>query len=476
MTQMTPLRRVSPGTAAPRSTPHAEDRTIPCGPLLDPRMAPIRVVELDIGDPPAIRMPGSPARTPVADLSGPVHAVVRLHGRPLGTVQARIADPATALDVLLEAAGADLGTAIDQHLAEDRPKSGAHPDSPQCLRRRALALADPPSVSVVIATRERPADLARCLESVVRLRYPRFEVVVVDNAPDTDAAERIVRERFASRVTYVREPRPGLAVARNRGLAHAHGQIIAFTDDDVIVDADWLAAIAEGFMAGEDVGCVTGLTVPAELETPAQVAFERQGGFDKGFEQRYHRLQPKRRARTDSAAASNEPAVKTAEDPMFPFTAGRFGTGANMAWSAAVLRKLGGFDTATGAGSLARGGEDLLAFFRTIVAGHALFYQPGSIVWHHHRRTREDLERQTHGYRVGLGAYLTAALVHEPQMIPAFLRCAPRGLAHAVEVCRSRNLAENDDWAPRRTAAQLGALLYGPLAYARSSRRSRRTQ
>lgn len=466
---MTPPHSGSPGATALRSTQHAEE--IPRGSLLDPRMAPIRVVEFDISDPPAIRMPGSPA--PVTDLSGPVHALVRLHGWPLGTVQARVADPATASEVLLKAARADLGTAIDRHLAQDRPRSGAIPDGPPCLWRRARALADPPSISVVIATRERPADLARCLESVVRLRYPRFEVVVVDNAPDTDATERIVRERFASRVTYVREPRPGLAFARNRGLAHAYGQIIAFTDDDVIVDAEWLAAIAEGFMAGEDVRCVTGLIAPAELDTPAQIAFEQQGSFGKGFEQRYHRLRSKRRPRTDRAVWM-EPGVTTAEDPMFPFTAGRFGTGANMAWSTAVLRELGGFDIATGAGSPARGGEDLLAFFRTIAAGHALFYQPGSIVWHHHRRTREDLERQTHGYRVGLGAYLTAALIHEPQMIPALLRCAPRGLARAVEICRHRNLDETDDWAPRRTAAQLGALLYGPLAYARGSRQSRR--
>jgi GT2 family glycosyltransferase len=276
-------------------------------------------------------------------------------------------------------------------------------------------------------------------------------VIVVDNAPETDAAERLVRERFGHLAGYVTEPRRGLAAAHNRGLAVAGGEIIAFTDDDVIVDRDWLTAVAAGFAAGPDVGCVTGLIVPAELETAAQISLEAHGRFAKGFAQRRYSIR--------------EPG----EDPLFPFTAGRFGSGANMAFSATMLRNLGGFDPATGVGTPARGGDDLLAFFRTIVTGNSLVYQPDAIIWHHHARTAEALERQAYGYGVGLGAFLVAALANDPHMLPAFLRRVPRGVIHAVVHIRSRG-EHTPGWTRKLAWTQARGLLYGPIAYLRSRR------
>ena len=78
----------------------------------------------------------------------------------------------------------------------------------------------------------------------------------------------------------VRERRPGISAARNAGVAAATGEIIAFTDDDVRVDPLWLRAIGERFASDSAIEAVTGLILPAELETPAQVWFERYyGGF-----------------------------------------------------------------------------------------------------------------------------------------------------------------------------------------------------
>jgi len=304
-------------------------------PALDPSRAPIRVVELELAPPARVRAVGGTAIPEIAD-SGQVLALVRLHGRPLGLVQAHVPRPGRILPALLDAAHADLAAAIADHLAEDgigdraseREALGA-----SCLRGRIDALIEAPAVSVVVATRERPDLLERCLTSLSRLAYPRYEVIVVDNAPTSDRTERLVRERFAAGATYVREPVRGLASAHNRGLAEAQGSVIAFTDDDVIADRDWLAAVAEGFDAGPDVGCVTGLIVPAELETRAQVLLESTGAFAKGFTRRHHHAD---RARV--------------EDPLYPFTAGRLGSGANMAFSAQVLRSQGGFDPAVGAG------------------------------------------------------------------------------------------------------------------------------
>ena len=403
---------------------------------LDPLRAPIRVLELECAYPPSLRPAGSTDSDPI-EVSGHVLALARVGGRPIGLVQASVDDPADALTTLLATARAELGD--DLGAGRPDPRSAA-----------ASAEAEP-LVSVVIATRERPEQLARCLESVARLHYWNREVIVVDNAPETAATERLVRERFGSWVTYVKEPRRGLAVAHNRGLAAASGEIIAITDDDVIVDPDWLKALVEGFAVGEGVGCVTGLIVPAELETEAQVTLEAHGGFAKGFLTRFYSLE--------------EPDA----DPLFPFTAGRFGSGANMAFSARMLRDLGGFDPATGVGSPARGGDDLLAFFRTIAAGHGLVYQPGAVVWHHHARSREALERQAYGYGVGLGAFLMAALVNEPQMLPALVRRVPRGFAHALARFRSHR-EHGSGWTRRLSWAQARGMVYGPIAYARACR------
>ncbi|HEU5332445.1 MAG TPA: glycosyltransferase [Actinocrinis sp.] len=424
---------------------------------LDPSDAPICVVELELAPPARVRAAGGTAAPEVAQ-SGQVLALVRLHGAPLGLVQAQVPEPEHTLEALIDAAHADLAPAIAGHLAEDGIEDIASEQEAlgaRCLRGRIDTLVEAPAVSVVVATRERPDLLERCLTSLAHLEYPRYEVIVVDNAPTSDRTEHLVRERFASTAAYVREPIRGLASAHNRGLAEAQGSVIAFTDDDVIADRDWLAALAEGFGAGPDVGCVTGLIVPAELETRAQVMLESTGAFAKGFTRRHHHADQAR-----------------VQDPLYPFTAGRLGSGANMAFSAQVLRAQGGFDPAVGAGSIARGGDDLLAFFRTAAAGYDIVYTPDALVWHHHRRTERALRDQAYGYGVGLGAYLTAALVHEPGMVPAFLRRVPRGVVYAFE--QSRNEAAGT--APRRdrlTGLRRRGTLYGPLAYLRSRRFAR---
>ena len=418
---------------------------------LDPSDAPIRVVEIEIAPPAWVHGVGEPSDGTLA--SEHVLALVRLHGHPLGLVQARVPELHRTLDILLETARAQLAPAIAEHLAADGIadlSAERSPVLPRCQRGVMDVLVDPPSISVIVATRERPERLEQCLISLSRLEYPRYEVIVVDNAPTTERTERLVRDRFAAIAKYVREPVGGLAGAHNRGLDEADGYLVAFTDDDVIVDRGWLTALAEGFAGGVDVGCVTGLIVPAELETPAQVRLEATGAFAKGFARRLH-----------------PGAQRGVNEPLYPFTAGRFGSGANMAFTAAVLRAQGGFDPAVGAGSPARGGDDLLAFFRTAAAGHDIAYTPDAVVWHHHRRTEQALRDQAYGYGVGLGAYLTAALVHEPGMASAFLRRVPRGVIYALEQSKPAESATRSGTG-RLAARRRRGTLYGPLAYLRS--------
>lgn len=401
---------------------------------------PVTVVDIDLARPGEFRLPGDTG--PVRPY-GRVRALVRVHGRPLGMVSAEDSSGPDGLwRALADTAEVELAEQLTRLHAADRAE-------PSDGRVRHPALQQAPVITVIVATRDRPEKLRHCLDSLLRSTYPGFEILVVDNAPSDGAAEALVRDDFAGRVRYVRESVAGLARAHNVGLAHARGSVVAFTDDDTLVDPGWLSALAGTFACDPLIGCVTGLIVPAELETPAQRALERQGGFAKGYLPR-------------GWSMADPP-----EDPLFPFTAGRFGSGANMAFRTEVLRTLGGFDTATGAGTPGRGGDDLLAFFEVLTAGHTLAYQPGAIVWHCHHRTQDAVATQVFGYGAGLGAYLTGALLRNPRRLPALLRRLPRGIRYVLTRSRDRGADPEAGWSRRLALLEVRGMVYGPCGYLR---------
>lgn len=101
------------------------------------------------------------------------------------------------------------------------------------------------TVTILVPTRNRPAPLRRALESLGGLELPahvRVDVLVVDNSEDGSAAPVVaaVDLPFPSRV--IAERRPGVATARNRGIAEATGEMVAFLDDDCEASPAWLAA------------------------------------------------------------------------------------------------------------------------------------------------------------------------------------------------------------------------------------------
>jgi hypothetical protein len=195
-------------------------------------------------------------------------ALVRLDGAPLGTVDVARGE---SIEACL---GRTFGRALRAHQAEDGRR---HPNA---------VAAAAPLVTVVIATRERPRRLATTLDSVLELDYSTYEVVVVDNAPRTPDTRQLLEQRYvdAERLRHVREPQRGLASAHNRGLREARGEIVAFTDDDVKVDPRWLLELVRAFGWADDVACVTGLILPAELETPSQLWLDEHVRLNKGFE------------------------------------------------------------------------------------------------------------------------------------------------------------------------------------------------
>jgi len=310
------------------------------------------------------------------------------------------------------------------------------------------------TATVVVATRNRPAELQRCLRSILDGSVRPAQLIVVDNAPDDDTTAGVVRSLMAVEpgLEYVREDHPGLGIAHNAALPHVTGTIAAFTDDDVVVGRGWLSSLVDGFAAADDVACVTGMITPLELDTPTQQQIEAFTAFNKGFSREiFHRSDTNR-------------------DPLFPYAAGRFGSGANMAFRTEALRSIGGFDNALGAGTIALGGDDLAAFYDVIVHGYRLVYEPAAFVQHQHHRDEAALSRQTYGYGAGLTAHLTRCVFNDPGAILHFARLSVRGLARAREIAAPRGARATTPYPRSLVRRHVRGMLAGPIRYIRSRR------
>ena len=107
-------------------------------------------------------------------------------------------------------------------------------------------------ITIVVCTRNRTAQLSTCLDTLLALDYSTYEIIIVDNAPSDNATYDLAT---SLPVRYVREKRPGLDWARNRGIKEARYDIIAFTDDDVRVDPYWLQVHCQNLFQQRSNGC-----------------------------------------------------------------------------------------------------------------------------------------------------------------------------------------------------------------------------
>jgi GT2 family glycosyltransferase len=311
------------------------------------------------------------------------------------------------------------------------------------------------AASVVVATCNRPRELSSCLRSLLAQTHPPALVVVVDDAPGGDHTPAVVA-RYAQRgpLRYVEGPRLGLAAAHNRGLREVATPLVAFTDDDVVADEHWLQRLVEAFTSAPDVGCVTGKIVPYELVTRSQELLEGYAGYDKGA------------TRCVFDLCANRPT-----DPLFPFAAGKLGSGANMAFSRAALIDQGGFDPALGAGTRARGGDDLSAFFEVLQRGHSLVYEPMAIVRHRHSRDPRALKRSVYGYGVGLTAYLTKCVLDRPRLLGSATRRLPAAASYVFSTASTKNARLPAGYPPALVRLERLGMLAGPFAYVASRRK-----
>jgi glycosyltransferase involved in cell wall biosynthesis len=330
-----------------------------------------------------------------------IWAIFSVRGVPLGHVQIPTADLPVAPGHLAILAAHAVAVAVgDRVLAEGFRSANPGLPPPACsdpldALEALVGLEEPVSqtadrltvqdaglsITVAICTRERPEALERCLHSVMASSLRPQQILVIDNAPLSDATASVV-DRFPG-VQYHCEPGAGLSRARNTALELATGDIVAYADDDVVVHRDWLASIRGGF-SDPQVMVTTGLVLPAELETESQLLFEKSFQFfHQGYRRRYF----------DSAYFS---ALRGKGVPVW-----QIGAGANMAIRRKAYELGYRFYTGLGPGVFGGCGEDSEFWYRMLAEGWSCLYEPSACVYHFHRRELGGLKHLLHQYMKG---------------------------------------------------------------------------
>ena len=295
---------------------------------------------------------------------------------------------------------------------------------------------DTPSltVSLIVSTRNRADRLPEFLDRISLLEAPAggWELILVDNG-SIDATPALIGRFAASApfaVRHVHAPIPGLSNARNAGLVHAQGRIVAFTDDDCYPTADFLRVLVDVFDE-QRVGFVGGRVILHD-PTDARVCIKE---VERGFDIRPHTFVP--------AGAIH---------------------GANMAVLRELVDAIGTFDPRLGAGTPCVAGEDIEYVARAAWAGWSGRYDPRLVVAHHHgRKPGPDAERQERGYDYGRGAYYARCLLHRDARL-SYLRGWYRRTRRGFGIARLGRLG--------REIAGAGRYLLGHLAGQRDVPRS----
>lgn len=218
-------------------------------------------------------------------------------------------------------------------------------------------------VSVVICTYNRAESLKRTLNSILTMSVPEellWEIIIVDNNSSDntkDAAEEF-RARSGLNVLYVFEREQGLSHARNRGIREAKGEIIAFTDDDVVVDGNWLVNVHEAFRVHNPAVMGGKVLMQGELAMPkwfSKAVSVPLGGFDVG----------------------NNIIIADSE------YSGLVGIGANMSFKREIFDTIGFFRTDLGRkGNKLGMGEETELYWGIRNRGEKCMYYPSAIIHH----------------------------------------------------------------------------------------------
>lgn len=233
-----------------------------------------------------------------------------------------------------------------------------------------------PSTSVIICSRARPGLLVDAVHRVLAMSRLPTELVIVDqsDAPQMDLANGTVPSPIE--INYLWSPDRGLSRARNVGLAASRGEIVAFLDDDMLVDADWLANIVNALTERSprsDLFVVSGQIPAGEPERP--------GGWAPS---------------TICEPLPRSYRGRLREDVLFA---------GNMALKRSAFDVVGPFDERLGAGTMFPSAEDNDLCYRLLQAGFTVEYRPEVVAVHRAWRHEKDVFKVKFDYGRGQGGF-----------------------------------------------------------------------
>jgi glycosyltransferase involved in cell wall biosynthesis len=236
-------------------------------------------------------------------------------------------------------------------------------------------------LSTVICTRNRPDTIGQALQSVAECDFEGYDIHIMDQS--TDGKTREVVEELAARfahkvpIVYHHLDQAGLSRAYNAGVRVSTGDIIACTDDDVVVPKGWLTEVQRAFDSDPSAGLIYGqVLVPESLKQAVADGVVVPAMYIK----RRERLARGGKFRVD-------------------------GMGANFALRRALWQQLAGFDEALGGGGPLRSSQDFDFAYRTYVSGWAVLFVPEVTVDHYGSRTEDQWPATLKAYGIGDGAF-----------------------------------------------------------------------
>ncbi len=342
--------------------------------------------------------------------------MIRVHSQPLGLIElpfsAGQALPQDYAALIWKSYGERIGEHLQNDGLEVPTQLGVAGlptlELPPCLKARESFLLSAPFVSIIVPTRDHPECVEACLDALLKLEYPAYEILLVDSAPTSPATAELVARVYAGeeRVRYLKCERPGASRARNLGMQEAKGEILAFTDDDAVADEHWLSELVRAFSSAEKVVCVTGSVCAMRFETLAQLWFVT---YFRGL--------------GDSEKMKRIFSPQIVESRMYyKHLMGNLGGSVNMATTAAFLRHIGGFDPALGPGTPVHAAEDVEVFIQANMHGGTYVYEPRALVYHVDRPDFPGLEKQIHGYGTSVPVVLLKCMVQYPSIARNFTR------------------------------------------------------
>jgi glycosyltransferase involved in cell wall biosynthesis len=240
-------------------------------------------------------------------------------------------------------------------------------------------------ISLIIPTRNRSESLKILLDSLEShnwLKFPDIEVLVVDNASDNCITQKLC-SLYSIKYLYVDQT--GQRNALNKGIQSASGDLLAFTDDDVIISSsDWLYRMADHFKEYSNLGYVSGNVKALETSTNAQKIWEKRGGLSKG---------------NVSIFWSNDELISQYKFKIWPLI--KICAGANSMIPRSVFEKVGLFHPLFDPGAPIPHGGSLEIGYRIIKAGYDLFYDHQALVFHQHPKTEKELHNKMFIYGIG---------------------------------------------------------------------------